>query len=209
MRKIFPFLILLFLAGVLRAQTQAGSVLLGTSASAGSGLFFFPGLNLGANQASVGLGTDNVDGDRIGSSTIITLAPQAGYFVTNGLMIGLNMSVLIVRIKEEGDNESDGGSITSFQPMIRYYFKPAGKIRPFGEVRGGFLSYKDKNDDDEGETVTLFGAKGGAAFFLNDKVSLDLFLDYGVATNKEGSGNFESKSTNSLISFGAGFSIFL
>lgn len=211
MKKIFTLLCLALLASTAIAQTQKGSVMLGTSANAGLGtlLSLFAENRPGANNAGVGFGTEKYDGEKVSSSTTFGLAPNVGYFVANNLMVGLNFSISTTSNKDEGDDESYGNTLTSFQPMLRYYFMTT-KVRPYGEMRGGILNFKDK-EEDEGDSATVFGLKGGAAIFLNEKVSLDLFLDYTMGFNNE-EDDFtgeEIKNTSTLVSFGAGFSIFL
>jgi hypothetical protein len=211
MKKILTLPLLALLVSAAIAQTQKGSFMLGTSAGTGVGtvIALFTENNSSANNTSVGFGTEKFDGEKVSSSTTIGLSPNVGYFVADGLMIGLNFSIFSTSNKDEGDDERYGSTLTTFQPMLRYYFTTT-KVRPYGEVRGGILNFKDK-EEDEGDSATLFGLKGGAAIFLNEKVSLDLFLDYNMGFNNE-EDEFtgeEIKNTSSLVSFGAGFSIFL
>jgi hypothetical protein len=211
MKKILTLLWLASLASAAIAQTQKGSVMLGTSANAGLGtlLSLLAENRPGANNTSVGFGTEKYDGEKVSTSTTFGLAPNVGYFVANNLMLGVNFSISTTSNKDEGDDESYGNTLTTFQPMLRYYFNSA-KVRPYGELRGGILNFKGRQED-EGDSATVFGLKGGAAIFLNEKVSLDLFLDYTMGFNNE-EDEFtgeEIKNTSSLVSFGAGFSIFL
>ncbi len=121
---------------------------------------------------------------------------------TNNLMVGLSAGVFVLKTK---DDDGDGEKLTSasFAPFIRAYLKNEGKTLPYLEVRGGINSMK--YDDSDAETFPFLGAKFGGAIFLNSKLSLDLFLDYNYAKDKEDG----STTTQCLFGFGLGLSVFL
>lgn len=187
------------LATVANAQTSKGSWLLGSTV----------GLSMGAPLNVTGPAADNHAGVNFlnttlksGSvktnlnSTILSIAPGAGYFVGDGLMVGLNVN--LANVSFEGQHST----YFSFTPQLRYYFMQTGKVRPFGEARGGLLFVSEPNNTNY--TTNLFGFRGGVAVFVNDKVGLDILLDY-----TRGSHGGNDSVTNSAFGVGFGFDIFL
>ena len=186
-------------ATVANAQTSKGSWLIGSTV----------GLSTGAPLNITGPAADNHAGVsflnttlKAGgvktnlNSTIVSIAPGAGYFVADGLMVGLNANFALQSF--EGDNSS----YLSFTPQLRYYFLQTGKVRPFGEARGGVLFVSEPNDTNY--TTSVFGFRGGVAVFVNEKVGLDILLDY--TRGKRGG---DVSVTNSVFGVGVGFDIFL
>jgi outer membrane protein len=68
--------------------------------------------------------------------TNINLNPRAGYFIMNGVAVGIDLNYLLSRSKYD---DNDPNTTTEFRigPFGRYYYKSVGPVRPFGEVKGG------------------------------------------------------------------------
>lgn len=154
----------------LSAQTDAGKFLIGGSSS----------LDFAASTEK--WKTDDDDGT-YGKGMAFNLTPQFGYFVIDGLAVGLELEVTMSSFK---DDEDDGKSTVTglvAAPFVRYYFG-ASKIKPFAEAAVGFGTYTDKYDPSDGESSTdkygifAYQIKAGAGFFLNDVVSLDMGVAY-------------------------------
>ncbi|MFN0174016.1 MAG: outer membrane beta-barrel protein [Saprospiraceae bacterium] len=214
MKKTLVLLALFAFTGMASAQTQKGSVLLGATTNITGGFSDF-GLVQGlmpSNQLAIGFGktTQKYDGEEYTSKwNAINISPMAGYFVSDGFMLGASIGFLTVGSKDEGDDDDSRVNIFSASPMLRYYFKQSGKVRPYAEARGGFLSISTNEDNDDSETATLYGAKVGGAIFIGDRTSLDLFLDYSGTSSSDEVFEGTVKTTTSVFGVGVGFSYFL
>lgn len=187
-------------ATVANAQTSKGSWQIGSTV----GLSMAAPLNITGpnadNHAGVNFLNTTLKAGGVKTrlnSTVVSLAPGAGYFIVDGLMVGINVNFTLVNF--EGDNTS----YLSFTPQVRYYFNNTAKVRPFGEVRGGVLFVNEPNDISY--TTRVLGVRGGLAIFVNEKVSLDILLDYARSKDGERDGSV----TNSAFGVGFGFDIFL
>jgi hypothetical protein len=201
MKNLFSLISIFALASSLAAQTQKGNVMLGGSTN------IFGGYGGGVpSQATIGFGEEKTESGGFEDSymyTVINFSPNMGYFVSDGFMIGLNLGILSFNSDLEFFGEElDLTTVTTITPMLRYYFNNTAKTRPFGEVRGGIFSVSSGGDSD---SATILGAKAGAAVFLNQKVSLDFFLDYSSTFDKED----DVKSAQNVFGFGLGFNLFL
>jgi len=108
-----------------------------------------------------------------GTSTVIKIMPDVGYFFLDKLAGGLKINHTIVI---PGYDSSQAYSSFGFSPFLRYYFLPAtNTINVFGEASygwGGFY-YNDYDDINHQWSVSV-----GAAFFLNRYVALEAALNY-------------------------------
>jgi opacity protein-like surface antigen len=99
------------------------------------------------------------------------------------LLVGLDLQLYIDRYKDDSSDDIYTYTQVVIGPFVRYYIG-SGKIKPYGHFAIGGGSAIDKYDPDGGSTDTeksgilamQFG--GGAAFFINDNVALDLGLLY-------------------------------
>lgn len=214
MKKAVMFLFAFACAGAIFAQTQKGSVYLGatTNLTGGFGEVSLISGTMPPNQVAIGFGrtTQTYDGDKYTSKwNAVNISPMAGYFVADGFMVGAGLGFLTIGSKDDGDDEEFRVNIFSAAPMLRYYFKQDGKVRPYVEARGGFMNISTSDDDDDPYKVTLYGGKVGGAIFIGDRTSLDLFVDYTGTSNKSDGFVGEMKTTTSVFGVGAGFSYFL
>lgn len=193
------------LAATATAQTTKGNWMFGSTVGISNNAPLNIGGSLADNHAGVNfLGTTSKSGNvkETINSTLVSVAPAVGYFLADRLMVGFNVNFSF--FSAEGNNKL---TLTTLAPQVRYYFNQESKIRPFGEVRGGILFVKETGQ--ERDAATLLGARGGAAIFLNEKVSLDIFLDYANTTLAEDTDRAIPKTTNSAFGLGVGFSFFL
>jgi hypothetical protein len=194
MKKLFTFIALsiFFSSTTSQAQTQKGAVILGTSANLLGGYG-----NSAGSSVSFAFGKTTYKSGSVKESanfSIFNISPMAGYFVANNFMIGASLGYLHLN-----DDDDDATSITSFTPMLRYYFKTP-KIRPYLEARAGLSRQKfDPNFD--ANNSTLISIKGGGAYFINNHVSLDVYIDF---VNE-----LDDDDNNSIFGLGFGFSYFL
>ena len=155
------------------AQTEKGNVLLG-----GQTNFIFDTYKSSWKTES-GSGDDSKTRD-------LSLTPQLGYFVLNNFVAGFRIPL---------DYEFEQGidywyvdkySSISLVPILRLYFGRA-KVKPFiyGSAGKGWGREWGKYFDGTPYKIKVrkstWKLGGGCAFFLNDKVSLD--LDFGYLFN--------------------------
>jgi outer membrane protein len=204
MKKIFLFLTVLTLINVsfkIYGQTEQGIVLLGGETN----------LNYTSMNSTLKSGLDE---ENMGSNSKIEFSPQVGFFVKNGLALGLEVSGSI-----ENSKDKDGNKVTStsfvFAPFFKGYFG-SGNVKPYlmAEAGLGSMSYISKTsgitDDDESLSMVDYSFEGGMAIFFNDRASIDIGLGYGINILKP---NNSSSETVQLIKrglyFGVGVNLFL
>jgi outer membrane protein len=185
----------------LSAQTGAGKLLIGGSSS------------FGFNATTDKYKSDLGDGT-IGKGMQVNLAPQVGFFVIDGLAVGLELNIDLSSFKVDDSDSKTNSTALIAAPFVRYYYG-TNKIKPFAEGSIGFgtLIEKDKNGDittTDKIGVFGFGFGIGAAMFLNDNVSVDLGIGYNSMTSKVKEDNPDNdKYITSVIGFQVGFSIVL
>jgi len=138
----------------------------------------------------------------------ISVEPQAGYFFAKSFAAGLRLPF--------------GFSVNSFQvtllPFAAYYLPLKGNIKPFIELNTG-VAWDNNIDEvsyevDYKQTAWLAGGRTGAAFFIKQNISLDLFLYYKNKRNKwrdldPDAIQLEGVTTLKKFGIGAGFQIYL
>lgn len=195
MKSLNLVLLLTLFVGAAIAQTTKGSWMLGSTVGV-SHLGY--GQLLPDNHAGVTFLQSTVKSGDLKESQNLTytaIAPGVGYFVIDNLMLGLNVNYGFTKVEGETNTQFTAA------PKIRYYFNSNSKIRFLAEVQGGTVF--EKYEGEEKNTLLLLGARAGAARFVNDHVSLDLFVDYLYLKDKEP----ELKSN--AFGVGVGLSFFL
>lgn len=151
------------------------------------------------------------DEDTIGGSTSETktsnfnLSPKAGYFISDGFAIGIELSIGSTKQEAEGTDTLDQ-SLTAFGVFGRYYFLPLGeRFKPFTEFGVGFGSGSD--DISNVDITSLgFGAGLGVNYFLTENWALSFnlrnILSY-TSTKSEVDG-VDGDTTISEFDFGFG-----
>jgi outer membrane protein len=131
-------------AAVAQAQPVKSSILIGGTA--------------GFTSTSAG------DGD----VTVIDFSPLIGYFVTDQVAVGGQITMNFLG----GDAE---GSTIGIGPAVRYYFNNSGKTRFFGQ---GNFNWQTVDLGDESESGVGFGLGAGLDYFFNQHVALEAILGY-------------------------------
>lgn len=171
-----------------------------------SGLFGFGTNSLGGVKYT----SLKVDGSEDDKSFSFDLNPKIGYFFIDNLSVGLNINTLYQR--EKNGVFKYNGTLLTGGPFLRYYF-PLGKVLPFAEVNSQFGIFnqvsKSSYYDDQKSTrdIVQYGGGVGAAILLNNKVSLDLLLNYSRFTLDWEEGN--SKFVYNNLGLNLGLSIYL
>lgn len=125
----------------------------------------------------------------------IALEPSAGYFVSDGVALGLKLIANYQTIKE-GDNPFSYGLL----PFARYYF-PEGATatnRWFAEAKAGIAGSRGGDDVNFG-----FGAGLGYTHFVTPTVALEALAGYNDLSGASASG------TQGGLGLMVGFQIYL
>ena len=134
------------------------------------------------------------------ATTIFSLAPFIGYFVSDGFEIGVDpLGVTVI---------SSSGSSSYTQVMIfaapSYNFKTNGNTYPFIE---GLLGYASQSSGSSSNSGFSWGGRGGVKLAVTDKGLLNLAIQYvQITLNSSGAPN---RSGNNQLTISAGFTIWL
>lgn len=175
-----PFIggaLLLLTGAAAQAQTAAGTFLLGGNA----------GFNTGTTTMTPVAPQTPA---RTNEEQNWWVSPNAGYFVTDRLALGLMASR--GRMKQTGDNFVNGGVYQTSQtrttlelgPFVRYYLMVGEKMGFFGQVAGGYTRMQDEFTAPIAYTYSSWQTgKGGFArftpgfvFFPTTKLGLELTM---------------------------------
>jgi hypothetical protein len=146
------------------------------------------------------------------------LGVGVGYSVIDGLVIGARFALGFSSTKSDPDGAGNNDKYRTFDvvalPYVEYAFDLGKRVAPFLIAALGYecflvkdISYEDDNDP-YGKDVTnlfVFGAGGGAHFFLVDAFSLDASLlafgGVGGGKAEDGDDNDSHAEDRSLRSF--------
>src|SRR5690606_30722866 len=172
------------------AQTEQGGIMAGGSI----------GLNFGSYYDEY----DGNKGDKT-KTTNIAVMPKVGYFVTDGLAVGLGINLNSLSEKEDGDDDKYTSSTFLISPFARYY----SSVGLFGDVSVGIGSQKDKyGDNEDKENVFGWSLGAGYAIFLNDHVSIEPMVSYNSLSLTDGDDSKNKLKTGQFM-IQVGFNIFL
>ena len=214
MKRIFLLALMLGLFVSLNAQTDKGSMILGG------------GLDLNAGSSKSKSEYDGTSIETDGPSHMnFYLGPRFGYFIMDGLAVGLDLGLGYNSSSKDKDDYSSTYSSMTFSagPFARYYYK-MGKLAPFGHVNVGFGGGSSKSEvkisnvtttEENTGSLMNYGVGVGAAYFLSDNIALEGIIAYRsnqtTDTEKGKDGEKDRKYTNTIggENFGIGFNIFL
>ena len=121
----------------------------------------------------------------------INLMPKAGYFISNGVAVGLGVDLGLSTVKG-GDNIWGYG----IKPFVRYYFPEGASStgRFFGQADFGITGATEGTAD----TSVAYGINGGYAHFITSTVALEVTAGYNYS---------KSSAANALAQNGLGVAI--
>ena len=191
-KTLFTTLFLFILFTGLFAQTSPGNLLLGGTSD----------LSFGITLSSIK--SDNISDDN-GTRIHANINPLIGVFVAPGLAIGGSIPLGYSQLNR--DLLTTTSYHAGITPFVRYYIGKA-KVKPFVGIYGGAQYMVSKYDDtmtiaNNERLSTMFGFRGGAAFFVGDHAALELGLRFGTNRSK----SLINNSTN-LVNIDTGFSLF-
>lgn len=179
-------------------------------------------------SGNTGLGFNNtnsftkVQGVKYGEvkTSSFSVTPSVGYFVTDGLAVGIDLGFNSISTKEN----SNKTTVSSFSvmPTATYYFKTGSKFIPFLGAGIGYSTNKLKYDFDsssidpllllETETVTdglAWKLKGGVTYMATQSLGLNLGLGFDQFYTKDTYSNVEYKTSTNNFGVNVGFSYFI
>ncbi len=171
-----------------------------------------------SNFSFTSVSTSVVDSDVEVNNTYLNFSSAAGYFVTNGLSIGL--------LANYTDNVNKGPINNSLLagPFVRYYFAKSKKLFPFAQtaITFGSNSYEfeilsvTENFNTKKVSSDIFGYEMdlGLSILLSKQISFDIILGYAHTKEDTPYIDFNGTETTTEVSTGAfgmnlGFSVFL
>lgn len=117
-----------------------------------------------SGNSSLQVSSSKVEGDNSSATTVI-FSPSIGYFVVDGLAVGISGSVL----------NSEGFTTYSVLPSASYYFPTQTPVRPYIQVGVG---YSGMSADGESIGGLALGAGAGITYLINQHVGINLGLQY-------------------------------
>ncbi len=202
MKTVKLFLSALLITGLALTsfcQTERGSFIFGTGSTIG-----FTSTNYKWND-----NYSAYSGSESSTSSKFNINPSVGYFIVNGLAGGLNLNLIFTSSKQE--NNKDASTYVGFGPFVRYYFGK-DKIKPLLQGGFGFAREIDKSEysgaaieSKYSQNINYFEFDTGLAYFINEKISLDVIAGYNSTTQKQKNDNSTQKNTAQNIGLGLAF----
>lgn len=135
----------------------------------------------------------------------LSFSPRAGYFVMDGLAVGLETTFTYAREEFEFiyGTLTNKTSIFTAGPFVRYYLKSGF----FAEASIGFGKQNSESDDPDGvnfETeIDFFSYELGVgyAIFFNNNVSLEPFLSYQFDQQTQNEDEIKASGLNLGVGF--------
>lgn len=167
-------------------------------------------------NTTVKVGTESTDGPKVSTFSI---TPSAGYFVIDGLAVGIDLGYNSTITKQNGDKIAV--SSFSVMPTATYYFQTGSKFVPFLGAGIGYVSNKVKYDFNDAfadpilmqeETTTdglAWKVKGGVTYMATQSLGINLGVSYDQFSNKETYMNTDIKTNVKTFGVNVGFSYFI
>ena len=202
----------------INAQTEKGKVLVGVTTTfdlvggGGSDL-----MGLGFSNVKYKSDADGYDEPKPDKMIQFNLAPKVGFFVVDGLALGLDTYLSFSSNKDGDDEDKSKSTMWSVGPFVRYYI-PTSSVKPFFEVNSGFGSSKFKydysdpsfDDYDSKSGIISLGGGAGVAVPIGSRVTFDAMLGYKRFTIKAKEDNDDNyRTVVGTFGFNLGFTVML
>ncbi|KMQ67265.1 membrane protein [Chryseobacterium sp. FH2] len=174
------------------------------------------GLGFNTQSSKVKVNGESEDGPKISNFSI---TPSVGYFVIDGLAVGIDLGFNSNTLKQDGDKVTN--STFSVMPTATYYFQTGSKFIPFVGAGIGYASNKTKYSFAnsiidpllfDGDTTTdglAWKAKAGVTYLATQSLGINLGLGFDQFYTKDTYYNTEVKTTTSNFGVNVGFSYFI
>lgn len=203
------------------AQTEQGKIMVGLSSRLGIPYYTE---TMMSDIFTVGFVTiksksdaDDFDEPEPDHITSINMLPRVGFFVIDGLAVGLDISLANMVYKDGTDDDKSIQTAYGVGPFVRYYF-PVEKVKPFVEANSSFgainykYEYSDSNMEDSDYKYGLFllGGGAGVAIPIGKRATFDMMAGYNSLTFKEKDDNDDNyRNIIGTIGLKFGFVVFL
>ncbi|MDQ0594057.1 outer membrane protein [Chryseobacterium ginsenosidimutans] len=174
------------------------------------------GLGFNATSSKVKANGQSQDGPKISSFSV---TPSVGYFVIDGLAVGIDLGFDSRTTKQDGDKLTV--STFSVMPTATYYFQTGSKFFPFVGVGAGYASSKTKYSISssimdpllfEGDSTTdglAWKAKAGVTYMATQSLGINLGVGFDQFYTKDSFMGTEIKTTTTNFGVNVGFSYFI
>ncbi|SHL66964.1 outer membrane beta-barrel protein [Chryseobacterium polytrichastri] len=174
------------------------------------------GLGFNTTSSTVKANGKSEDGPKISKFSI---TPSVGYFVIDGLAVGIDLGFDSETNKYEGDKRTY--TRFSVMPTATYYFNTGGKFFPFVGAGIGYATSKTKYnfsnsivdpilfDANTKEDGLTWKAKAGVTYMATQSLGINLGLGFDQFYTKNTYYNTEVKTTRNNFGVNVGFSYFI
>ncbi|MCD1117016.1 OmpW family outer membrane protein [Chryseobacterium turcicum] len=167
------------------------------------------GLGFNSASSTVKANGESEDGPKISKFSI---TPSVGYFVMDGLAVGIDLGLDSETKKYDGDKTTD--TRFSVMPTATYYFNTGSKFFPFVGVGVGYATNKTKetlsgiSDNYTADGLT-WKAKAGVTYMATQSLGVNLGVGFDQFYSKNTYFNTEVKTTRNNFGVNVGFSYFI
>lgn len=177
------------------------------------------GMGFSAQSSKIKVNGNTEDGPKTSSFSI---TPSVGYFVMDGLAVGIDLGYNSTTTKQDGDKLTS--SVFSVMPTATYYFQTGSKFVPFVGAGVGYASNKTKYSINNNSSIydpllmvdseyTTDGfawkAKAGVTYMATQSLGINLGLGFDQFSNKETYDNVDIKTNVNTFGVNVGFSYFI
>ncbi|QRM90501.1 outer membrane beta-barrel protein [Lacinutrix sp. WUR7] len=150
-------------------------------------------------SGSVGFGNETT-GDV--KSNVFTIAPKAGYFVSDNIAVGVKLGYTSWKGDNDGTDTVDANEFAG-GVFGRYYMTPANQFSLFAELGVDYTSSDDKLADLKSDGVSA-GFAPGISYFVSDKFAIE--ASFGILGYSTEKADFDGAESTDNFNFGLNFS---
>ena len=183
------------IAGNINTNTKQGNIVVSGSTGIIAGFYNYKDVYDGETYDKYSMNT-------------ISLSPSFGYFIMDDLAVGLASTISLNTYKDE-DGDKSNQTTYMVIPTAIYYFNVEGNVKPLVQAGVGFGggSYKyipkSGNDSKSSSFGPVFNFGTGAAYFVNDNISINFGLSYTIANFTDSDDNkYKTKQGNFGVNIG-------
>lgn len=173
MKKAFILSLFLGMSAVGHAQIQKGSIMVTGTVNFNSGNYEL---------------TENATSTTMEEYSNITVGASGGYFVTDKIVVGLNLGYTSLRSDYPDFDFEERLSVIEYGAYGRYYIPVTNQFQLFGQAdlnfgTGTLTSIDPGGTETEDYQMTRAGLGVGTTFFLSDRFYLDATMGFLGFTN--------------------------
>lgn len=174
------------------------------------------GMGFNAASSTAKANGESEDGPKISKFSI---TPSVGYFVMDGLAVGIDLGLDSETSKYDGDKRTS--TRFSVMPTATYYFNTDSKFFPFVGVGVGYATSKTKYsssgsildpslfDENLKEDGLAWKAKAGVTYMATQSLGINLGVGFDQFYTKNTYFDTEVKTTRNNFGVNVGFSYFI